>query len=67
MKSLLKGDDPNINELLGQYAGVSKEKNIIEKLNNELAIKNIIVILKEIRKSICDYYAEKYSTECVIQ
>jgi len=66
--ALLKGDDPNINELLGQYTKQKTNESLIK--GDEFTIKDIELLketLKLIRKNICDYYAEKYSNECFVQ
>lgn len=63
MNALTKGDEPNMSALLGEY---TKESKASDKDLSEEEVAELNEALESIRRSVCDYYAEKYSNECVI-
>ena len=71
--TLLKGDEPNMHLLLGEYSRESREFGTYEfasKQEGELTLDDLEVLKKaihSIRRTLCDYYAERYSNECNIQ
>ncbi len=80
ISGLLKGDEPNMQALLGSHTRESKEQMEFAfqrsarrgspEEQEELTLQDLEV-LKEatatIRTTLCDYYAEKYSNECNVQ
>ncbi len=76
---LLKGDEPNMHLLMGEYTRESKELAMFSDLSGkfpqfqqdtELGVEDLEVLgraISSIRSNLCDYYAEKYSNECGIQ
>jgi len=62
INGLIKGDEPNMSVLLGD---TKKDKDSDKELTEE-EVAELNDALESIRRSICDYYAEKYSNECII-
>jgi hypothetical protein len=62
---VLKGEEPNIDMLLGFKSKVEiGEKEMIKTFQE---LRNTRKKVSEIRNTLCDHYATKYSSECNIQ
>ena len=70
ISSLVRGDEPNMGVLLGEYSYDLKKVESKKDWETELTedqTKELNEALNSIRRNICDYYAERYSNECNLQ